>query len=87
MSPDSVNLIALFFQSYIFSIDNAKAGLFVNYNIFSEVSAARLLAVSVATIRTFAAASSASCFIFFASDIFLGMVIFLYVVVGCFHVI
>lgn len=41
------NLVALFFQSYIFSIGNAKAGLFVNPNIFSEVSAVILIALIV----------------------------------------
>lgn len=44
------NIIALFFQSYIFStgsIEISIAGLFVNPNIFSEVSAVILIALIV----------------------------------------
>lgn len=39
------DIVALFFQKYIYSLVEAKAGLFLNPNIFSEVSAVVLVAL------------------------------------------
>ena len=39
------DIVALFFQKYVYSLIEAKAGLFLNPNIFSEVSAVVLVAL------------------------------------------